>query len=404
MPVRTRSLVCLAVGTLLVLSTWFSTAAALPGLRAELGLTSSAGRWVGVGLQLGFALGASVSALLGWADRFGCRALASVGALVAAGANAAPLVAPSAAVLLISRPVTGVALALVYAPVLKAAGAWAGPRRGRVLGGMIGALTLGSASPHLVNGLGGTGWRPVLVVTSVAAVLGAVVLRIGPAEAPTSGPGQPITLARIRAALGCRELRLVGAGYIGHVWEMYAGWAAMSALMLHLWGSPRTAGLTTFAVIGVGAIAVAVWSAKGDRIGRERAAILAMGSSGGLVLLLATLVDSPVAATVVALAWGAAVIADSGQFPALVVDHADPDLAGSAISAQMAVGFVLTAVANWVVPAVEGSAGWGWALACLAPGPLLGAVALDRLRRAPKPVAVPAPVPAPSLQPALGRT
>ena len=55
---RTRSLVCLAGGAVLVLSTWFSTAAALPGLRTELGLSAGAARWVGVGLQLGFAAGA----------------------------------------------------------------------------------------------------------------------------------------------------------------------------------------------------------------------------------------------------------------------------------------------------------------------------------------------------------
>jgi hypothetical protein len=134
-----------------------------------------------------------------------------------------------------------------------------------------------------------------------------------------------------------------------------------------------------------------------------------MASSGGLVLLLALLVHRPAAATIVALAWGAAVIADSGQFPALVVEHAEPDLAGSAISAQMAVGFVLTAVANWVVPAVEGSAGWGWALACLAPGPLLGAIALDRLRRATASAAaaelaeVAGAADVPALAPALGR-
>jgi hypothetical protein len=59
----------------------------------------------------------------------------------------------------------------------------------------------------------------------------------------------------------------------------------------------------------------------------------------------------------------------------------------------MAIGFVATAVACWVVPTVQSAAGWSWALACLAPGPLLGAIALDRLRRTdarPLPITVPA--------------
>ena len=391
---RTRSLVCLAGGAVLVLSTWFSTAAALPGLRAELGLSAGAARWVGVGLQLGFAAGASASALLGLTDRIRCRTLAATGAVLAATANAAPLAVPTGAVLLASRPLAGAALALVYAPVLKAAGAWAGPHRGRVLGTMIGALTVGSASPHLVNGLGGAGWRPILTVTSIAALAGAAVFRFGTDEPPSLGPGLPVTLARIRGAIGSRPLRLVGLGYIGHVWELYAGWAAVAPLMLHLWGSPRVAGLTTFAVIAVGAVAVAAAGAAGDRIGRERAAIVAMRSSGLLVLLLGAVVGQPVLATVVAFAWGAAVIADSGQFPALLVENADPDLAGSALSAQMAIGFVATAVACWVVPTVQSAAGWSWALACLAPGPLLGAIALDRLRRTD---ARPLPIPVPAL-------
>lgn len=398
---RHPSLTLLALGMVLTLATWFSAAAARPGLRAELGLSPADERWSIALVQLAFAVGAASAALAGVADRVGPRRLAVVGALLAAAANAAPLVAPSSTVLLASRAAVGGALALVYPSLLRVAAGVSLDRRGRVLGAMIGALTVGSALPHLVDGLGGTTWRSLLATTSLAAVAGAVAILSGTRGAVPVALAPRVTASSVGAVLRSRPLRLTCAGYVGHVWELYAGWAAVGPLLAVAWGAGKPASLLSFVVVAIGGIAAAAWGRAGDRLGRRRAAMAAMCCSATLVAVLGVVTTSPLVLTFVALAWGCAVIADGGHFPALVADHAEPDHVGAALSLQLAVGFTATAVATWLVPFVQLHAGWGWAMAVLAPGPLLGAMALARLGRlAPAGAAGPralgsAPTPAP---------
>lgn len=396
---RGPSLALLALGMVLTLATWFSAAAARPGLRSELGLSPADERWSIALVQLAFAIGAATAALAGVADRVGPRRLAVVGALLAAAANAAPLVAPSTPVLLASRAAVGGALALVYPSLLRVAAGVPSGERGRVLGAMIGALTVGSALPHLVDGLGGTSWRALLATTSLAAVAGAGAILAGGRTAAPEARAPRVTATSVVAVLRSRPLRLTCAGYVGHVWELYAGWAATGPLLAAAWGPGRPASLWSFAVVSLGGVAAAAGGRLGDRVGRRRAAMAAMCGSAGLVVVVGFVTASPVVLTIVALAWGGAVIADGGHFPALVADHADPDHLGAALSLQLAAGFTATAVATWLVPLVQLHAGWGWAMAVLAPGPALGALALARLGRVAPAGSTPAPTtrPAPAL-------
>jgi MFS family permease len=376
----------LALGMVLALSTWFSVTAAQAGLRSDLQLDASHERWSIAALQLGFAVGAAGSAWTGLVDRVTPRRLATLGALGAAGANLLPALAAERSMLITSRAATGIALALVYPPLLKAAAATTTSGRGRVMGVMIGALTLGSATPHLVIGAGGAaGWRPVLWITSLGAVAGAAIIWLGVGDRAHPGGSSGLAPHHLRAIARSRPLRLTCIGYLGHIWELYAGWAAMAPFMLAVWHRPRVASLATCAVFVAGAIAVVAAGCAGDRVGHRRAAMRAMAVSGTLVVLLGALVPLPLVATAVAVAWGAAVIADGGQFPALVAEHAAPSLVGSALSAQLASGFALTAIATWLVPWIQTAGGWGWAFACLAAGPAAGAVALRRLDGAARP-------------------
>jgi MFS family permease len=84
---------------------------------------------------------------------------------------------------------------------------------------------------------------------------------------------------------------------------------------------------------------------------------------------------------VVGLVWGFTVVADTAQFSTLVTEHADQAYVGTALSMQLAVGFVLTVPAIWLVPFLEDAVGWRWTFAFLAPGPALGVVAMLRLRK-----------------------
>jgi MFS family permease len=98
-------------------------------------------------------------------------------------------------------------------------------------------------------------------------------------------------------------------------------------------------------------------------------------------LTIGLLVDAPAwIVLLVGLAWGFTVVADSAQFSTLVTEHADQAYVGTALGLQLAVGFALTVVTIWLIPFFESEVGWRWAFAFLAPGPVLGILAMLRLR------------------------
>jgi sugar phosphate permease len=54
---------------------------------------------------------------------------------------------------------------------------------------------------------------------------------------------------------------------------------------------------------------------------------------------------------------------------------------GTALTIQVAVGFLLTMVTIQIVPAIADVAGWRWAFPVLAAGPAIGIGAMRRLMR-----------------------
>ena len=388
------------------MSPWFSAAAVLPQLRALWNLNSIGAAWLTLAVQLGFVAGALLSAAFGLADRAGPRRLMLLGGLLAGGANLGLLLAhgPVSAVLL--RALTGAALALVYPPALKAMSAWFVRGRGAALGIMVGALTLGSALPHLVNGLntsgrtgGGTPWQAVIVVTSLLAALGGVL-----ASRIPDGP-HPFRSAAFRAgqawqAFTSPGVRLTTLGYLGHMWELYAMWAWYSAFFAGVLargavvgGANASTGVSlaggaayaTALVVGVGALGCYAGGILGDRWGRARLTALAMLLSGGAALTLALVLPfaPPGVLLGVSVFWGFWIIADSAQFSTIVSEIADPAYVGTALTLQLALGFSLTAVSIALVPVIEGLAGWRAVFVVLSLGPLLGALFMRRLGRSP---------------------
>jgi MFS family permease len=87
----------------------------------------------------------------------------------------------------------------------------------------------------------------------------------------------------------------------------------------------------------------------------------------------------------VALIWGVSVVADSAQFSSAVSELAPPGTAGSALSVQTAIGFTLTSVTILGVGLLDPSNADGWRVAwiVLALGPIVGIVAMLRLRGRP---------------------
>ena len=190
-PARSKafSITIIAISQVAAMSLWFSASAVLPALTVEFRLTAFTQSALTSAVQLGFVVGCVVSALLGLADRADPRRLFAASAGVGAVANAGLLVIePSSPEALALRAITGICMAGVYPVGMKLASTWAKGDMGLMVGILVGALTLGSASPHLFNALGGVAWRVPLATASIAAIAAALAIGfagVGPNRAPS---------------------------------------------------------------------------------------------------------------------------------------------------------------------------------------------------------------------------
>ncbi len=389
-----RELIILAGALVLAMSPWFATTAVLGQLRTDWDLSSSASSWLTIVVQLGFVAGALGSAATNLADRVPPRRLLFIGATGAAIANLTIVAAGSVLPALIGRFLTGAFLAAVYPPALKIMSGWFRKGRGLALGVMIGALTLGSALPHLINALGGLPWRVTLVIVSALTLVGGLIADRISTDGPYAAPTAKFDPSRLAAVLRNRKFRLASLGYFGHMWELYAMWAWIAAFYGDVVTSTRAASLIAFLVIGVGAAGSVYAGMMSDQRSRSDAAALAMRWSASVAVVMGFLLDAPLPIVVgVGLVWGFWVVADSAQFSTIVTEVVDREYVGTALTVQLAVGFVLTVFTIFLVPIVRDAFGWGWAFFMLAPGPVLGAWAMRALRLGPRKQPAPAPEP-----------
>jgi MFS family permease len=375
----TGALSLLAVSLVLSMSTWFSASAVIPQLREEWNLSSSTGAWLTIAVQLGFVSGALLSSALTLADVLPPHRVVFAGALGAAVANALLVLVDGPAGAIVLRALTGLCLAGVYPPALKLMATWFRRGRGTALGVLVGALTVGSAMPYLVNGLGGIDWKAVIAVTSLLTAVGGAIALLAVPEGPYPFPRAAFDPGQARLVLANRGVRLASLGYFGHMWELYAMWAWFLVFAREeLFSSSTTATLVTFCVIGIGGLGCVAGGLAGDRFGRAGTTAALMACSGGCALVIGLLPTT--AAVAVALVWGLTVVADSAQFSTLVTEHAHQAYVGTALALQLAIGFTLTTATIWLVPVAVEAVGWRWAFSMLALGPALGVLAMLRLR------------------------
>lgn len=386
---KLRSVAIVSVVQVLAMSLWFISAAVLPELTAEGGLSPGRAAALSSAVQLGFVAGALAFAAWGLADRFDPRRVLALCAGVAAAANLAFVFCPiGGAAQVALRALTGACLAGVYPVGMKIAVGWGARDRGLLIGLVVGAVTLGSATPHLLALAGGADWRVAVTTASALAVAGGglvLLAGLGPghARAATLDPGA------LALAWTDRRIRLAYLGYLGHMWELYAFWAwigAASTVALGARGDPAQAAaaarILTFCAIALGGLACAPAGWFADRIGKARVARLAMLGSAVSALAAAAVFHGPAWLLALAvLAWGATIIPDSAQFSALVADAAPPERAGSLLTFQTALGFTLTFFTVQATPMAAAALGWPLTFAIMALGPLAGAEAMRRLER-----------------------
>ncbi|WP_245469270.1 nitrate/nitrite transporter [Mesorhizobium sp. M7A.F.Ca.MR.362.00.0.0] len=387
---RVLSLLCLAV--VLSLTTWFSATAILPELKQELAIGSGAEAWLTNGVQVGFVIGALAASLVNLPDLVRLSRLMAAAAFVAALANASLLFHPDPGGAIAARIVTGAALAGVYPPALKLVATWFTRDRGLALGAVIGALTIGSALPHLFRAaLSALDWRPVVAAASLATAIGALLFLQFAREGPYPFGKAVFEPSRIGQVFREKPLLLANLGYLGHMWELYAMWAWLlaytrAAFEAQAVGTTAAASLSTFFIIASGILGCLLGGYLSDRIGRTATTAGMMIVSGSCALLMGFLFTGPLwLFMLVAIVWGISVVGDSAQFSAAVTELADRRFVGTALSVQLGAGFALTVLAIWLTPRfADLVGGWRWAFLLLVPGPLLGAVAMLWLRNLPE--------------------
>ncbi|PYO93074.1 MAG: MFS transporter [Gemmatimonadetes bacterium] len=373
---------------------WFSASAVAPTLARVWQLTPGGTAWLTMSVQLGFVAGALLSAILTLADRVSARRLVAGSAMLAAAATVGVAGASGFAVGIGCRVLTGAALAGVYPPSMKIAAGWFKEGRGLAIGILVGALTLGSASPHLVRwAVSPAEWRIVLFVAAASAVAGGLLMLLVPGDGPYAAPSPPFSLAAAPRILKDRGVLLVNLGYLGHMWEVYAMWTWMAAFVAASERARRgataevttLAALVTFGVIGSGAIGSWLGGKYADRWGRTLVTSGAMVLSASCALLVGFLFGMPLTVLLpVLVIWGITVVADSAQFSAAVSELAPRDYVGTALTLQTSLGFLLTCATIYLLPKVAATIGWRWSMSVLAIGPALGVWAMLVLRQRPE--------------------
>ncbi len=382
------TLILVGLAELLGMSLWFAATAISTELQTVWDLDSTQSALLTTFVQIGFVAGTAFAAVLNLADVLPARWYFAASASLGAAVNAVLLITPGFKSALALRFATGFLLAGVYPPAMKMVATWFRRARGLAIGVVVGALTIGMAVPYLIRTLGGASFQAVILVSSLCALLGAMIVGVGYRDGPNRFEQRPFSWSLAGVVFRHPQTRLVTAGYLGHSWEIYAMWTWVPAFLAastrahgaELPDVIRITDVLSFCSIAAGDLGCLWGGWAADRVGRERVVNSAMAASGLCSLIVGFLFGlNPWVVGALTSIWGFFVVADSAQFSALVTEVAPPHAVGTALTLQTSLGFLLTVVTIQLVPLIQATTGWRWAFAFLALGPAVGIAAIRRL-------------------------
>ncbi len=382
-PVPKRILPVIAISQFAGTSVWFAINAVMADLQRDVALPAAAVGWLTASVQIGFILGTFGFALLSIADRFSPRKVFLVCSLLAAAlALATALLPPRLSTLLLLRLATGIALAGIYPVGMKIAAGWFAHGLGWALGVLVGALVLGNALPFGLRALGAQwSWQAVMLAVAAVAAGGGVLMAVFVPDGPHLAPAARITPRALGVIWHDPKVRASAFGYFGHMWELYAFFVLIPAIVLQRWQG-AAASWWVAATMAAGGIACVLGGALVRRVGGARVAGFQLASSGLCGLLAPWLLDAPLPLWGAWLLWwGATVSGDSPQFSALTAANAPRAMVGSVLTFVNAIGFTLSVGTITLFAAMASVWPLAQVLPWLAVGPAIGLLFLRPLWR-----------------------
>ncbi len=346
---------------------------------------------VGIGIltnavQLGFVAGTLAFALSGIADRFKPSHLFAACALFGALFNAAfALLADSLWIGSCLRFLVGICLAGIYPIGMKLIMTWDPQKASSRIAQLVGMLTIGTAIPHATRYFGvDWPWQEVILLSSLLALVAmGIIFWLGDGPHLKLGSTSRVKLSGFRELFAIAKYRRSALGYFGHMWELYAFWALVPFLIASSYSVQNPIQLSglAFLVIGIGAIGCFLGGQLSKSIGGMKVASIALALSGICCLLYPWIFGLPLWVQILFWAiWGMSVVADSPQFSALSAQACPPEIVGTALTIQNAIGFTITMISIQIstvaLPLMDHYITW-----LLLPGPVLGLIFLNRISR-----------------------
>jgi MFS family permease len=372
----------LVLAQLLGVSPWFAVNAVMGDLQRAQGFNPQAVGTLSAGIQLGFIAGTLVFALTALADRYAARRVFVLSALAAAACTLAAMArAQDFQELLAWRIATGLCLAGIYPVGMKLASLWFPHGLGAALGWLVGALVLGSASPHLLRALGASWpWQGVFVAVAAACTLAALLVwRLVPEPPPR--PPAVLRLSALASLWTERRVRASVLGYFGHMVELYTVWVLMPVILMTRLAGPAVS-WAAFWVLGAGMLGCVLGGLWAQRVGSARVAATMLAASGACCLVAPWALEAPsVLFFAWLLLWGVTVAGDSPQFSALTAANAPRDAVGSVLTLTNSIGFAISALSIELFVRLAQTVPLAQLLPWLALGPLVGLLAMRPLLR-----------------------
>ncbi len=365
-------------------SLWFAGNAVIGNLVTHFQLNPNTPGHLTSAVQLGFIAGTLIFALLTIADRYPPSRVFFISALAGALFNTGIIFEWNGfSSLLIFRFLTGFFLAGIYPVGMKIAADHFEKGLGRSLGFLVGALVLGTAFPHLLKAAGsGISWKILMMTTSFIAAIGGTLMVWLVPNGPFRKPGQKLELTGFLKVFQNRSFRSASFGYFGHMWELYAFWTFVPAIMLghqKLYpGNSLDISVYSFLIIGSGGLACIAAGYLAQKFGAKNTAGTALLLSGlcCFVSPLFTIQPSPTLLICFMIFWGMVVIADSPLFSTMVAQHAKAESKGTALTIVNCIGFAITIISIQLLNLLQGLMNPVYMYMVLAAGPVFGLIAL----------------------------